>query len=65
MEKGRSYSGKRSQEINVRYFAIKDCCDRGELEIQHCPTDDMVGDFMKKPLHGLKFRNFRELILRL
>ena len=62
MEKGRSSCGKRSRAINIRYFAINDYCDHGELKIEHCSTDAMVGDFMTKPLQGLKFKNFRKLI---
>ena len=65
MEKGQSSCGKRSRAINIHYFAIKDYCERGELEINYCPTDDMVGDFMTKPLQGSKFRKFRKLILGL
>ena len=63
MEKGRSSCGKWSRTINIRYFAIKDYCERGELKIEHFPTDTLVGDFMTKPLQGLKFKNFRKLIL--
>ena len=65
MTKGRNSCGKRSRAINIHYFAIKDYCDRGELSIEYCPTDDMVGDFMRKLLQGVKFRNFRKLILGL
>ena len=61
--KGRSSLGKRSRAINIRYFAIKDSVDKGELEILHCPTDDMVGDFFTKPLQGAEFLAFRNLIL--
>ena len=61
--KGRSSLGKWSRAINIRYFAIKDSVDKGELEILHCPTDDMVGDFFTKPLQGAKFLAFRNLIL--
>ena len=61
--KGRLSLGKRSRAINVRYFAIKDSLDRGDIEIQHCPTEEMVGDFQTKPLQGMKFKKFRNLIL--
>ena len=65
MEKGRSSCGKRSRAINIRYFAIKDFCDRGELKIQYCNTEDMVGDYMTKPLQGSRFRRMRDIILGL
>ena len=45
--KGRSSLGKFSRTINIRYFTIKDSVDKGELEILHCPTDEMLGDFSR------------------
>ena len=62
-KKGRSSLGKRSRAISIRYFAIKDSVDRSDVEIVHCPTDSMVGDFFTKPLQGSKFLNFRNLVL--
>ena len=47
--------GKRTRTMNVRYFAIKDCVDRGKLKIFHLDTNPMLGDFFTKPLHGSKF----------
>ena len=61
--KGRSSLGKRSRAIDIRFFAIKDSCDNGHIEILYCPTDEMVADFYTKPLQGKKFREFRDLIL--
>ena len=65
MEKGRSSCGKRSRTVNIRYFDIKDYCEQGELKIEYCPTDVMVGEYMTKPLQGLKFKKFKNLILGL
>lgn len=45
------------------FFAIKDSMDRRDIEIQHCPTEEMVGDFQTKTLRGMKFKKFRNLIL--
>jgi hypothetical protein len=60
---GRKSAGKRSRALNIRYFFITDQVELGNVQIEHCPTDDMIGDFMTKPLQGEKFRKFRELIL--
>jgi hypothetical protein len=62
---GRKSAGKRSRAINIRYFYITDQVEQGNVEIQYCPTDEMVGDFMTKPLQGEKFRKFRRIILGL
>ena len=62
---GKMSSTKRTKHINMRYVLIHDCWKRGELEIKHCSTDDMVADFLTKPLQGKKFVKFRAMILGL
>ena len=37
--KGRASLEKCSRVMNVRYFAIKDHVDRGEIRIMHCGTE--------------------------
>ena len=34
-----------------------------EVEIEWCPTKEMVADFMTKPLQGSHFRRLRDLIM--
>ena len=55
-------AGKRSRAINIRYFFITDQVKEGNVTIEHCPTDEMWGDFMSKPLQGNKFIEFRSAI---
>ena len=62
---GRKSAGKRSRHINIRYFFITDMKEKGLISIKYCPTDDMLGDFMTKPLHGSKFKGFRNRIMNL
>lgn len=62
---GRSSSGKQTRHINIRHYFIKDRIDSGDLEVQHCPTDDLIADCMSKPLQGAKFYRFRKAILNL
>ena len=33
--------------------------------MEHCPTEEMVGDFFTKPLQGSLFRKFRAIIMNL
>ena len=61
--KGNSSAGKRMRHLEVRYYFIKDIVDRGDLEIQHFPTESMVADFLTKPLQGKMFLEFRITIL--
>ena len=56
---GRASSSKRTKHIKSRFFFIKDKVDKGEVEIQHCPTEMMWADVLNKPKQGKSFREFR------
>ena len=60
---GRKSAGKRSRALKIRYFFLSDQVEKGNVLIEYCPTDDMTGDFMTKPLQGPKFIKFRDKIL--
>ena len=59
----RASAGQRSRHISIRSFFIKDRTDKGEVTIVYCQTDEMIADFYTKPLQGIKFTKFRELIM--
>ena len=40
-----------------------DVVDSGKLTIEHCPTLEMIADYMTKPLQGQMFLEFRTEIL--
>ena len=60
---GRKSAGKQSCALNVQYFFISDQVNQENLNVQYCPMDEMIGDFMSKPLQGSKFRKFQKAIL--
>ena len=60
---GRRSAGIKSRHINIRYFWVKDCCDRNEIDIVYCPTYKILGHFFTKPLQGELFRLFRDILL--
>jgi hypothetical protein len=60
---GKRSSSKRTRAINIRYFFITDQIEKGNVEVQYCPTNLMIGDFFTKPLQGKKFEIFRDMIL--
>lgn len=62
---GKYSSGKRTRHINVRFFFITDRISSGEVDVQYCPSEQMLGDFFTKPLQGNKFFEFRRKILNL
>ena len=55
--------GKRSRHISIRYFFIKDLVDRGVVNVEYCPTDLMLADYMTKPLQGKAFKMMRDIIM--
>jgi hypothetical protein len=60
---GKASSSKRTKHIAVRYFFITNRIQMGEVRTEWCPTEDMVADFMTKPLQGSTFTRFRDLIM--
>ena len=60
---GKASSGKRTRHINIRYYFVTNRVNMKEIEIEWCPTKDMVADFMTKPLQGSHFRRLRDLIM--
>jgi hypothetical protein len=60
---GKWSSSKRTRYFNIKYFYITDLIQRNEVQIEYCPTDDMIADYMTKPLTGMKFQLFRRCIM--
>ena len=52
---GRASSSKRTRHMNIRYFFVSDCQQRGHVMLWYCPTDEMIGDLFTKPLGRAKF----------
>ena len=52
-----------SRHIDIRYFFVKDRVDKGEVQIEYCPTGWMLADYYTKPLQGSLFRKFRDVIM--
>jgi len=62
---GRGSAGKGSRHLNVRCFFVTDQITKEELRVEHCPTEEMTGNFFTKPLQGSLFRKFRQRIMNL
>jgi hypothetical protein len=60
---GKKSSGKRTCALNICNFFITDQVEKGNGQIEHCGTNNMVGDFFMKPLQGKKFQRFWNDIL--
>ena len=62
-ENGKSSSGKRTRHFEIKYFYITDLIKRKQVTIEYCPTDEMIADYMTKPLTGMKFHIHRQKIM--
>jgi hypothetical protein len=51
-------SSKQTCALNICYFFLTDQVEKRSLLIEYCPTGDMIGDFMSKPVQGKLFKKF-------
>ena len=64
MEKnGRNSCTGNSRHVDIKYFWVKDCVDKGMVEIKYFPTTLMLSDYFTKALQGNLFRRFRNVIM--
>jgi hypothetical protein len=64
-QNGKASSGKRTRHFDIKMFYVTDLVTRNEVQVKYCPTGEMIGDYMTKPLVGSKFKRFRDLIMNL
>jgi hypothetical protein len=60
---GTALSSRNMRHINIRYFFIKDRIKAGEIEVIHCPSNEMIADFFTKPIQGKRFLELRNIIM--
>jgi hypothetical protein len=49
----------RSKHIDIRYHFIRDCVDRGEVDIDHVSTAEHLADILTKALGRVRFVELR------
>ena len=54
---------KKTKNINIWYLFITNRVNNVEVSVVLCPTGDMIGDYMTKPLQGVMFRERRYQIM--
>jgi hypothetical protein len=60
---GKTSSGKKTRNLDIKYFYITNLIKRKEVTIQYCPTDAMLADYFTKPLTGSKLQKFCKAIM--
>ena len=64
MEKnGRNSCTGNSRHVDIRFFFVKDRIDKGEVQVQYCPTYQMLADYFTKPLQGRMFHAYRNVLM--
>ncbi len=63
IKNGRMFSGKKTKHIKAKFFFIKDRVEDGEIKVIDCPTEEMWGDVLTKPLQGMAFRTMRAILM--
>ena len=62
---GKHISGKNTRHVDIRYFFITDCIQKGLVTVEYCPTEEMIADFFTKPLQGSQFYKLRAFVMGL
>ena len=60
---GRQSSTKQTKHMDIRYFYVGEHIQNKTLSLQHCPTEDMLADYLTKPLQGSLFVRLRNHIM--
>ena len=60
---GRSSSTKWMKHMNIRYFYVTEQVEKKPINVTHCTTEEMVGDFFTKPLQGSLFIKMHNYIM--
>jgi len=62
LKNGTKSCGKQSRHVDIRYFWTTDRIKEMGINVLHCATEKMLGDFFTKPLQGTLFRNMRDVV---
>ena len=62
---GNDSSSKRTKHIAIPYYFITDRVKADELNINYCPTGDMVAEYFTKPLQSKFFYQFCKEMMNL
>ena len=53
---------QRSKHIDIRYHFVRNALEEGKIDIQYCPTEDMVADILTKPMTKFKIHRFKKYL---
>ena len=53
---------QRSKHIDIRYHFVRNALEEGKVDIQYCPTEDMIADSLTKPMSKFKLQKFKNYL---
>ena len=53
------------KHMNVKFFFAHDMIEKGLMEVDYCPTEEMWADVLTKPLQGKAFREMRSKLMNM
>jgi len=54
---------EKGRHISIKYFWLNDVIKRGKLIVKFCNTENMIADYLSKPVTGAIFEKFRNVLL--
>ena len=63
LKNGRDSCTWNSKHIAIKYFWVTDRVTDEKIIVEHCPTDQMLADYMSKPVQGSLFKTFRDVLM--
>jgi hypothetical protein len=61
---GRALSSKCTRHIETWYYYVADQVAKGDLRVVWYPSDEMIADFLTKPLQDKAFVKFWDLLMK-
>ena len=55
-ENGKESPGEKTRYFDIRYFYVTDLVGQNKVKIEDCPSDEIIADYIPKPLVGGKFK---------
>lgn len=52
----------RTKHIDVKYHYVREAKDKGDINIQYCPTEDMIADIMTKTTSKSRYERLRAVM---
>ena len=52
----------RTKHIGIRYHFVREHVKKKNVEIEYCPSEEMIADMLTRGLSQVKFEKLRELL---